>query len=135
MNCLMVSQVGLEMMLVYIDTLKGGTIVMSPLRRCRGNKERARERIKKGRSRADWTRGRMREKGKKRRAERAPDQGGVVWRKGKQGRGFSERMSESTHTSSKLRLILHSTKHCTTQFVEGVSQQEGVKSEEQRHLK
>ena len=35
MNCLMVSHVGFEMMLVYMETLKGGTIVMSPLSRYR----------------------------------------------------------------------------------------------------
>ncbi len=34
MNCLIVSHVGLEMMLVYMDTLNGGTMVMSPLSRC-----------------------------------------------------------------------------------------------------
>ena len=35
MNCLIVSHVGFEMMLVYMETLKGGTIVMSPLSRYR----------------------------------------------------------------------------------------------------
>ena len=33
MNCLMVSHVGLEMILVYMETLKGGTMVISPLSR------------------------------------------------------------------------------------------------------